>query len=303
MIVPGTDGQDKGVFPHIQKHDLTVRFLAHEKHETLNTTSKFGGAGRWEWLQDFPYTQASTSVGNLLVESDRVYSLFYGHNHTYGPHAAPLAELNPFTDGNSSITFTDPNHKVLRIRPLYYFEEFNRPTDADLERLWPTGKDVNQPSGWPALLYFEDVHDEFRVEIDVPEYGASGFEASTYFFDFVWHAATKSVRMIKKAAVNAANYKFCYLGATGNASLCPPNFLQFHDVATIRSAVKPIAKQLRFALLDSFDFTSIFDYFTNTSIDISIFAPRRTPAVVLTVPIEFLHGTKFGVTHLFNLTL
>jgi hypothetical protein len=155
------------------------------------------------------------------------------------------------------------------------------------------------------LLYFQDIHEDFSVEIDLPETGASGFEPSTYFFNFVWDAPTKSIRMVKsQTKVGTFNYKFCYLGASGNQAQCPAGFVGFHDYNDIKSRVHPIAKQLRFAILEAFDFCPIFDYFTNTSIDISVFAPHPgNTRPQFTVPVEFLHGKKFGETHLFNLTL
>jgi hypothetical protein len=117
-LLPGGGGLDKGVFPRTAQPAMGVRFVAHEKHESLNTSSRFGWGGMWEW-EHFPYTRASTGVGHFRVESDRVYDLFYVHNHTSGNHAAPLADLILGIEGDSSITFSDAAHKVLRIRPLY----------------------------------------------------------------------------------------------------------------------------------------------------------------------------------------
>jgi hypothetical protein len=98
-------------------------------------------------------------------------------------------------------------------------------------------------------------------------------------------------------------YKFCWAGTAQQQADCPPTFLRVHDILNVKNHVKPIAKQLRFAMIDHLDFCPIFDYFTNTSIDISIFSPHPVARPNLTVPIDFLHGNKFGETHLGNLTL
>jgi hypothetical protein len=174
-----------------------------------------------------------------------------------------------------------------------------------LEHTWPVPRDPSQISGHPALLYFKDVPEDFTVEIHLPEVGANGFEPSTYFFDFVWDAPNKAVRMVKKsdAHVNQFNYKFCYAPEGADTSACPPGFVVIATASSVTQYVKPIAKQLRFAILQSFDLTPVFNYFTNTSIDVNVFSPHPIARPDLIVPVAFLYGNKFGETRLANLTL
>jgi hypothetical protein len=103
--------------------------------------------------------------------------------------------------------------------------------------------------------------------------------------------------------VSTYNYKFYFIGTSGVQADCPSGFVPIHAAVDVHTYVRPIAKQLRFAIVDAFDFTPLFNYFTNTSIDISVFAPHSAVRPRFTVPVDFLQGTKFGGTHLFNLTL
>jgi hypothetical protein len=295
---------DKGVFPHIQKANMHVRFLYHEKHELLNASSKFGGLGTWEWIT-FPYTQGATGVGNLRLESGGFYDLTYGHAWG-GSYGSALCELNPITDGHSSVTFSDPAHPSIVICPHYYYTEFNRPSNAWLEQNWPVSKDPTQPVGWPALLYFADADIPENAGFDIiePEFGAPGFEQSTFFFDFIWDAEYRALRMIRKEkSISEYNYRFCFNPAD-RLYACPDDFAVIKTIYEIPSYVKSNAKTLRFALAS--DFSYDFTYFTNHEIDVRIFSVNQTDLKVrfnLTVPPTFFSGPKFGRIHLANLTL
>jgi hypothetical protein len=292
---------DKGVFPRILNPNMTVRFIVHEKHEGLNSSSKFGGVGRWEWLS-FPYTQGSTGVGNLFVNSSQPYEVFYGH-HWYGNLESPLCQLNSASEQRSTITFSDPHNPTLHLRPHYYFSELNRPSNDELDAAWAIGKEL---SSFPALIYFQDVPQDFKVVLELPDYGAPGFETSTFFFNFTWDPDHKAIRMVKRDLLHVRdfNYRFCWAEGVANAvDVCPKDYAILQNTRSFSSFCEPTARTVRLALIT--DFSYDFAFFTATQINIRVFAPRggRTSSPRLTVPVSFLAGDKFGEIHLHNLTL
>jgi hypothetical protein len=108
---------DKGVFSHIQQANLHVRIAFHEKHETLSTSSKFGGFGTWEWV-NFPRSQGATGFGHLFLISGMQYDIFSGHTWT-GSYGSRLCQLDPDVDGPSSIQFSpSENPSVIYARTI-----------------------------------------------------------------------------------------------------------------------------------------------------------------------------------------
>jgi hypothetical protein len=179
-------------------------------------------------------------------------------------------------------------------------------SNEQLEIQWPVGKSPDQISGYPALIYFGSVTQDFHVIIEPPEYGAPGFEVSTFFFDFIWDAPHKAMRMVKKADTKVAdrNYRFCW-NPEATAGLCPPDYALITNAREVQAFVEPNARTLRFAIVADFEYS--FDYFISTQINIRVFAPGVVRAgghiPKLTVPHTFLAGSKFGEIHLHNLTL
>jgi hypothetical protein len=284
----GNSDVGRGVFAHILRSDMLVRLCLHEKMRGL---SEFSGDGRWEWL-DFPAIAGFIAVRNLFVRSERTYSLFFDTNKTDKGCDAPLSSL----DGSSSITFSDSAQRVLRIRPQFLYPDSARPTDEEIAENWGVSR---------VLLSFSNVSEPFSVELDPPEIGASGFERATYFFDFVWEAAAKTVRMVRKGkTIGSYAHNFCYAGSASVASVadsCPPSFAVIRQPMEVPLYLQPSAKQLQFAILDDFNFCPVFDFLTNTAINISVVGCFNR--FNFTVPIDFLHGTKFCEIRLSQLTL
>jgi hypothetical protein len=155
-------------------------------------------------------------------------------------------------------------------------------------------------------LYFRDVEQNFHVVIDSPNDGAPGFESSTFFFDFVWHAEHKATHMAKMADAHVAdrNYRLC-LNPNVVVGVCLLDYALLRNSRESQAFVKPNGRTLRFALIDDLPYE--FPDFINTQINFSVFAPGVVRAgghiSKLIAPHTFLARPKVGQIHLHNLTL
>jgi hypothetical protein len=274
---------DANIFPHIRSPNMHVQFLFHEKHESLDSPSKFGGAGTWEWI-NFPHTHSATGIGHLRLFSGDTYNIFYGHTWS-GSYGSALSALPPL-DGASSIVFSDPSNPSVTFCPNYYYNEATRPSDAWLEAHWPSDAALSDS---PAVLYFANASVPADAHFDVltPEFGPPGFEPSTFFFDFVWDFPNRALRMIRKPGTRVSdfNYRFCWNPANASG-VCPPDHAVLKSVDGFTNFVLPIARTLRIAL--AADLAYDFAYFTAPQISIRVSGGYR-----LTVPPSFLAGAPF----------
>jgi hypothetical protein len=299
------DHIETGVYANNYNPFLVVRIMNHTKARSLIDTSTFYGQGYFEW-DNFPETIGQTAVENLLVDSRKVYDVYYSHRYggpvEYSYEGYVWTELTSvftaYLGGNISVKFVDnpaPKDRILKLRPIYYWSGKDLPNNTFLNEKFQKRGDV-----WD----FFQVGEGFTVAFVFPEYGEPGFEQATMFGTPFYNATDDSAVLIRKEGEwgQTFNYRFCVTGKNGSATDCPPDYFVLSELKGNwyeKHIDVNIAKQVKFFL----KVDTVYDFSDFKATGINVLVAALSPTIKFTMPPGILTGNKLNSLHLKNVLL